>query len=91
MRMGWSGEASRAQFMKLTRACVVGDDLHGPAAQDVGGPHQHRVADLVGDLQGLLHAGGGAVGRLLELQFGQQLLEELAVLGPVDGRRPRSR
>ena len=64
---------------------VVGHDLHGPPAQDVGGPHQHGVGDLVGDGQGLLDGGGGVVGGLLEVQLGQHLLEELPVLGPVDG------
>ena len=51
------------------------DDLHGPPAQDVGGPHQHGVADAAGDLQGLVHAGGGVVGGLLGSL--QQLLKSL--------------
>ena len=67
---------------------IVGDDLHGPAPQDVGGPHQHGVGDAVGDGQGLVHGGGGVVGRLLEAQLVQHLLEESAVLGPVDGLGP---
>ena len=36
----------------LERGVVV-HDLHAAAAEDVGRPHQHRVADLVGDLLGV--------------------------------------
>ncbi len=73
---------------EVDQGVVVGDDLHGPPPQDVGGPHQHGVGDAVGDVQGLLHGGGGVVGGLLEAQLVQQLLEEPAVLGPVDGVGP---
>ena len=37
---------------------VVADDLHGPAAQHVGGADHHRVADLVGAGEGLVAASG---------------------------------
>jgi hypothetical protein len=33
---------------------VVVHDLHAAAAEDVRGPHEHRVADLVGDAEGLV-------------------------------------
>src|SRR5690606_20861427 len=39
---------------------VVVDDLHAAPAEHVGRPHQHRVADLLGDLLRLLVGGGGA-------------------------------
>ena len=64
---------------------VVADDLHGPAAQHVGGPDHHRVADLVRAGEGLVAAAGDGVDRLGDLQPVQQLLEALAVLGQVDG------
>src|SRR5665647_3431633 len=67
---------------------IVGDDLHGPSPQDVGGPHQHGVGDAVGDGQGLVYGGGGVVGGLFEAQLIQHVLEEPAVLSPVDGLGP---
>jgi hypothetical protein len=36
------------------------DHLHGPAAQDIGGPHHQGIADALGDFQGLHQAGGHA-------------------------------
>ena len=68
---------------------VVVDDLHGPAAEHVGRAHQHRVADLRDDGLGLLERGGGAAGRLRDLEPGAQRVPALAVLGQVDrlGRR----
>ncbi len=60
-------------------------DLHGTAAKHIGGPHHHRIADLMRLLLGQFGRGGGGVGRLLEVEGLQQHLESLAVLGQVDG------
>ena len=53
------------------------DDFHGPAAQDVGRADDQRIADLGGQAQGVFLGAGGAVGRLLQAEFVQQLLEAL--------------
>ena len=62
---------------------IKGDD-HVLAAQHVGRPHQHRIPDPVGDLQGFL---GGhhrkALGALHVVLF-QQLIEPLPVLRHID-------
>ena len=68
-------------------ALVVVDDLHGPTAEHVARAHQHRVADLLDDLLRLLEGGGGAAGRLRDLEAGAQGVPALAVLGQVDRLR----
>ena len=58
-------------------------DLHALAAQHVGGPHQHGVAQLVGGIQRLL---GGEDGLSLgpgDGAFLQDLVKALPVLGGV--------
>ena len=64
---------------------LVVDDLHGPAAQDVGRAHHQGISDGGGLGDGVGFAARGGVGRLLELQLMDQLLEPFPVLGPVDG------
>jgi hypothetical protein len=44
---GMLGEASMASRVKFSRSFWLIDDLHGPAPQNVGGPHDDRVADGV--------------------------------------------
>ena len=66
---------------------VVADDLHGPAAQHVGGPDHHRIADLMRPGEGLVPGAGDGVDRLGDVQPVQQLLEAFAVFGEVDGVR----
>ena len=66
-------------------AVVVVDDLHGPTAEHVGGPHQHRVADPLDDGERRLDGRGGAPGRLGDLELGAQGVPALAILGQVDG------
>ena len=63
---------------------VVGND-HGAAAEDVAGTDEDGIADALGDGQRLLDAGGGAAGRLRNLQIFKQFAEVLAVFGEVDG------
>jgi hypothetical protein len=71
-------------FGVLNKADLVVDDLHGSAAEHVARAHHDGVADLLGELHGLLGRARGAVGRLAQLELGQELLEALAVLGDVD-------
>ena len=67
---------------------LVVDDLHATPAQDVGGPHQHRITDGRGDLAGLLEARGGAELRCGQTGVDQDLAEPAAILGQVDGLGP---
>ena len=64
---------------------LVADDLHGPAAEHVGGPDDHREADLAGAFEGFLSATGGGVDWLGDAEGMQQVLEAFAVLGEVEG------
>ena len=63
---------------------VVGDD-HVLAADDVGGPQQDGIAQLVGGIQRLLHTGDAPALRPLDGEPLQQLVEPLPVLRHVDG------
>ena len=64
---------------------VVADDFHSPAAQHIGGPDDHGIADLMSGGEGLFGRAGYGVDRLHQPDFVEQLLEALAVLGKVDG------
>ena len=68
----------------VVELAFIEDDAHGAAAQDIRGPHHHRVADAGRDLLGLVLGAGGVVVRLNEAQFLEKLLETLAVFGAVD-------
>ena len=69
---------------------AVVHDLHRPTAEHVARTHQHREADLLDDAERLLEVGGGAAGRLRDVQLVAQRVPLLAVLGEVDGRRRRA-
>ena len=73
----------------LERGVVV-DDLHAAAAEHVGGPDQHRVADRRGDLAGLGERRRHAVLRGEQAGVGEHAGERAAVLGVVDGLRRRA-
>ncbi len=45
------------------------DDTHGPAAEDKGRAEKKRKPNLLGDGDGFLSVGGGAVGWLAEAEF----------------------
>ena len=66
------------------------DDFHGAATQHVGRTDDQRIADFGRQTQGVLFSAGGAVGRLLQAEIVQQLLEALAVLGDIDRFRRRA-
>ena len=60
------------------------DDLHRPAAEHVGGPHEQREADLLAALEGLGDRAGGRVRRRLIAEPLEQRAEAPAILGQVD-------
>ena len=70
-------------------AVVVVDDLHGPAAEDIAGAEQDRIADPSGDGQRLRGGRRGAAGRLRNAELVAQRVPALTVLGQVDGGRAR--
>ena len=70
---------------ELPQGLRVVDDLHGPATQDIGGPDENRIADLLGRHDGLLGVHRRVVARLVEIQAVHDLLEPLPVFRPVDG------
>src|SRR5215212_6120710 len=64
---------------------VVVDDLHPPSAEDVRGTHDHGIAELTGDLAGLIGAPSCSEAGVRDLEIGQQATEAGAVLGQVYG------
>ncbi len=66
---------------------AVGGDLHGSAAQHIGRPDHHGIAQLVGDAARLGRRAGDAALGLLEPEPVDQRLEAVAVLRQVDGIR----
>jgi hypothetical protein len=74
----------RVARVALQRLAIV-EYLHGAAAQHVGRPDDDRVADLLGDGDGLFLRRRRAVVGLAQLQLVDQLLEALAILGEIDG------
>ena len=63
------------------------DDFHGPTTQDIGGPHEYRIANLGSCFQGFGCAGSGGILGLAQAQFHEQSLETLAILSLVDAVR----
>ena len=66
------------------QAVFIVNDLHRPSSQDIGGPHNDGIADLVGNPLGFLDGGGRSVWRLDQAQFLKQNMEAFPVLCPVD-------
>ncbi len=60
------------------------NDFHSPATQNVGWPHQNRVANFGCRLEGFGSAGGNSIFRLSQPQFLYEGLETLPVLGLID-------
>src|SRR4029077_14615735 len=58
---------------RRVEALHVVDDLHGPAAEHVGGAHEHGEAEAGGDAARLLLGGRGATGRLRDAEAAAQL------------------
>src|SRR4051812_31281372 len=55
-------------FHVATERLLIVDDLHGPTAQDVAGPYQHRIADPPSDVYRLLQIERGSIRRLFQAQ-----------------------
>ncbi len=84
-RGGGAGAAAADLAAQVVGEAVVGvDDLHGAAAEHVGGAHDQREADEVGALERFLQRAGGGVGRRLVAEAVEQRAEARAVLGEVD-------
>src|SRR6185295_5098777 len=66
------------------KARRVVDDLHSTAAEYVGRPDHHRIADLLHNAPRFGGAFGDSVLRLTQFQVVEQRLEAVAVLGEVD-------
>ena len=60
------------------------DNLHGAPAQHIARAHHQGVADFPGQLDRGRFGSRGTVRRLPQLEFVQQFLEALAVLGHID-------
>ena len=60
-------------------------DLHGAAAEHIGGPDHDRIADRVGDGARFLRAGRDPALRLPQLEPIEQLSEAVAIFREVDG------
>ena len=69
---------------------IVMDDLHGPAAEHIGGADDERKTELACDGDRLLGRAGNAAFGLAKPQPIDQRLEPVAVLGEVDGVRRRA-
>src|SRR5215208_8186840 len=62
-------------------------DLHGAAAEHVGGPDYDGISDVLGDGARLGWTFGDATACLPQPELVEQLLEAVAVLRQVDGIR----
>ena len=93
MRIGLLGRRLDGLLHVALEHLVVVDDLHGPAAEHEGRPHQDGVPDPVGDLEGVLVVRGRPVRRLAQPAALDEVLEAPAVAREVDGvgRRPDDR
>ena len=78
------GDAHRHAHVTLQILARM-DDLHGAAAEHIGGPHHQRIADFIRQLHGLVGGARSGIGRLQQFQLLHQFLEPFAVLGDVDG------
>ena len=69
---------------------VVVDDLHAPAAQDVGGPHHYRVSDPCAGSQRSVDIRCHIGFRHGDMELLHHFPELIPVLGQVDGLRGSS-
>ena len=69
----------------VTQLLFVGHDLHGPAAQNEAGAHQHRVADFRGGRNAVFDLGNRTALSPGNIQLVQQIFKGVPVLGLVDG------
>ena len=81
-RLSLSDDERRRHELLELRLVVA--DLHGPSAEHEAGAHQRRKADFLRLRARRVHVPRDAVGRLLEVQPFEQLLELLPVFGRFD-------
>ena len=77
-------------FQVVAELLLVGHDLHGSAAQNKAGAHQHRVADLFGGFHAVFDVGDGPALGLGDVQLLQNLFKAVPVLRPLDGLAVRA-
>ena len=70
-----------------TQVDFIVDDFHRPAAENIGRAHHQRVANLFRLFDRHFDRGHGGVGRLLQLQAVNRVLEAFAVFRAVDSIR----
>jgi len=80
------GDPHRLPHVDLQPGLVV-DDLHGPSSQDIGGPHQDRIADLCRHRLGFGWGVGYSRLGLGDVQLIHEGIEPLPVLGQIDAVR----
>ena len=84
MRTGRSGEAATGVAHVVAKVVVAVDDLHGASAEDEAGADEDRIADIRGGSEGFFLVGGDAVGRLVEAELVEHLLEKFAIFRALD-------
>ncbi|OPY04519.1 MAG: hypothetical protein A4E66_02582 [Syntrophus sp. PtaB.Bin001] len=70
---------------ELAQAVSVVDYFHGAATQNIGRPHQHRIADMFRRIQGPGHIRRRRVFRLFQFKLVDDFLKTFPVFRPVDG------
>ena len=66
---------------------AVGDDFHATAAEHIGRPDDHGIAEFVSDSAGFRRRPRDAAIGLLEAEFLHEVLEPVAVLREINGVR----
>ena len=80
------GHGNRVHHVVAQLGLAV-DDFHGTTTQHIGRTHHQRVTDFLRQTHPIFHGAGGTVGRLLEAQLVDHLLETLPVFCLVNGIR----
>ena len=84
---GFSGRHFHGVMDVAFQVALIMHNLHGPAAQNKGGPDQNRIPDPGGNGNGFLPVHCNSVFRLTESELVQKLLKPFPVFGPVDAVR----
>ena len=69
----------------MAQLLLIGHNLHGPAAQNKAGAHQHGIPDLPGSSDTVLNAGNGLTLWLGDVQGEQQLFKGVPVFRLFNG------
>ena len=65
--------------------CVIIDDFHSAAAQNIGRANNHRKPDVGGNGARLVGRAGNAVGWLTQIEAFQQILKAVAIFSEING------